>query len=410
MRRLPEEEASGNSHSQFPRTDFLRKILGEDALLLSWPSGSKGAKKRWKHISLAETKTPAYRRNLESGNIGVALGSRSNGLCSIDLDSDEAADTFLALNPRLQESLRTRGKKGCNVWVRCSGEYPALCKLKSRGTNGAEPLEAVGEWRADGAQTIISGKHPTGCDYSFLVEAPPVSLEFEQIIWPTEWHAPCLAAKDRPRVEHRHSETQKRSNAETHVVSLFDVSPFVPTRRGQSDDRIFAMSRRNKRWERDEGRKSTAAERSATFDLWWKQAKDRVDPAMDYYAYRAKWLRACDNAHHPDDQTPLSAAWKAANENPFPPEATQLGLEPMQWKMQLLVALCYQLQLAQRRKSFFLTSRDAAALLGVAHTTVFYWLESLCDPEGSFRVLRKVSTGSLADRKANEYFYLSLAS
>lgn len=43
----------------------------------------------------------------------------------------------------------------------------------------------------------------------------------------------------------------------------------------------------------------------------------------------------------------------------------------MRRQMQRLVALWYHLQLAHGQEPFFLTSRDAAALLGVHYTTVF---------------------------------------
>lgn len=167
------------------------------------------------------------------------------------------------------------------------------------------------------------------------------------------------------------------------------------------------MARRNKRWERDEGRKSTVAERAATFDSWWNEAKNHVDPAMGYWAFHAKWLRCCNEARYADDETPLSAAWKAVTENSLPPEATQQRAEPLQRPMQLLIALCYQLQLAQGTKPFGLGSRDAGRLLGVPHATVFYWLEGLCNPDG-FAILKKVKIGSLAENLTNEYLYLRL--
>jgi hypothetical protein len=77
-------------------------------------------------------------------------------------------------------------------------------------------------------------------------------------------------------------------------------------------------------------------------------------------------------------------------------------------KMQLLIALCYHLQRINGDSPFFLTSRDAGNLLGVPHTTVYCWLKSLTNPDGEFQVLRKVKTGSLEERTANEYLYLSL--
>ena len=111
-----------------PAVAGLRKLLGNDVLLLPWPPGCKGTRRRWGHFTLAKMEDAKFLRRLEQGNIGVALGSNSGGVCSIDLDSNAWVDTFLAANPALQRSLRTRGARGCNLWVRCAGIYrqPAI--------------------------------------------------------------------------------------------------------------------------------------------------------------------------------------------------------------------------------------------------------------------------------------------
>jgi Bifunctional DNA primase/polymerase, N-terminal len=169
----------GRSSGRFPRVARLRKLLGNDVLLLPWPLGCKGTRRKWGHFTLAKMAEVTFLRQLKEGNIGVALGSKSGGVCSIDFDSDAWVDAFLAANPALQRSLRTRGARGCNLWVRCAGIYPATGYLKSNGG------EDVGEWRATGSQTIISGKHPSGCKYSIIVEAPPAEIGYEDIVWPT---------------------------------------------------------------------------------------------------------------------------------------------------------------------------------------------------------------------------------
>src|SRR5215467_11301352 len=100
---------------------------------------------------------------LESaGNIGVALGAVSNGLITIDLDQDTYADALLAANPLLENTLRTRAARGCNIWVRRSDHYPPLQKVKNQYGN------EIGEWRSDGSHTIIAGTHPEGMLYHFV--------------------------------------------------------------------------------------------------------------------------------------------------------------------------------------------------------------------------------------------------
>jgi hypothetical protein len=64
------------------------------------------------------------------------------------------------------------------VWFRVTGESHRTQKIKK--SDGV----LWGEFRANGSQTIIYGKHPSGCDYRFLVEAPSVEISVSEIVWP----------------------------------------------------------------------------------------------------------------------------------------------------------------------------------------------------------------------------------
>ena len=160
------------------RIPHLLRLLGA-ALLLPWPSGKKGGWRKWKHLQLTDMDERSYQAKLErAANIGVALGQVSNGLVTIDLDHDTYVEAFLAANPPLRDTLRTTAARGCNIWLRCGDGYPASRKLKN--PSGQE----IGEWRADGNQTIISGNHPEGVLYRFVVEKPVITVRYEAIIWP----------------------------------------------------------------------------------------------------------------------------------------------------------------------------------------------------------------------------------
>jgi putative DNA primase/helicase len=134
----------------------------------------------------------------EGGNLGVLLGRASQSkvaltgvvyvLCSIDIDSDEAMSAFLEINPRLARTLRTRGRRGGNLWlwVEAEGYHAATKKLFHAAADGSPDKERPwGEWRADGGQTVIYGIHPDGMRYERVSEArTPLSLAFGEIRWP----------------------------------------------------------------------------------------------------------------------------------------------------------------------------------------------------------------------------------
>jgi len=157
----------------------LLALLGP-AVLLPIPKGRKGPIfGGWQNQTLERMGDTKYQERLNRAkNLGVLLGSPSHGLCSIDIDDDESVKPFLLQNPRLQDSLRTKGNRGCNVWVRLIGEYPKLTKLK---TFDGKPW---GEWRSDGGQTVIWGLHPEGMDYQIVVHAAPVEISYEEIVFP----------------------------------------------------------------------------------------------------------------------------------------------------------------------------------------------------------------------------------
>jgi hypothetical protein len=145
-------------------------------VLLGWPLGSKGLPRKWGHLKAADM-TPDYLAKLEGGNIGVALGSASSDLISVDVDVDEGFREFLEVNGNRADTLQTKGRRGGNIWWRMQGPYPGLRKLKRRGCDW-------GEWRSRGGQTIIYGQHPEGGDYHILNRKPPQAIPFADIRWP----------------------------------------------------------------------------------------------------------------------------------------------------------------------------------------------------------------------------------
>ncbi|MEI9898058.1 MAG: hypothetical protein WDN28_30420 [Chthoniobacter sp.] len=192
---------------------------------------------------------------------------------------------------------------------------------------------------------------------------------------------------------------------------LFDIAPFVPDRRGQSDRLLWAMAGRLKTVEKKLQRHATSEEKAALIKAWWPLAEPYVDPAFDRVAYHAKWLADYKNRKWADDENAITAAWTAAQAESAPVEATvDYDGNPMPEKMQLLVALCYQLQLHCGEAAFYLGSRDAGKLLSMPHRTVAFWLDILAADDGPYRILKKMRIGSFAERLTNEYLYLPLVS
>jgi hypothetical protein len=137
-----------------PPLQKITGLLGADAFLVPCVRGTKMPAVTYTQRPFEATQTPAYRFALASGefNIAVYLGQMSGGLCALDFDRDEDLAAFLAVNPVLATTTRSRGSRGGMVWLRVTGEFPASCTTKHF------------EWRANGRLSTIFGRHPKGRD------------------------------------------------------------------------------------------------------------------------------------------------------------------------------------------------------------------------------------------------------
>jgi hypothetical protein len=129
----------------------------------------------WQNTTFERTQEPDYQEQLAAavergGNIGVLLGPASGGLVAQDIDNDQGIEEWLVLNPKLAHSLRTKGERGGQIWMRMLGPYPQRVVKLFR--NDGTPW---GEWRG-GGQSIIWGIHPHKMPYQIVTNRPPAEL------------------------------------------------------------------------------------------------------------------------------------------------------------------------------------------------------------------------------------------
>ena len=106
---------------------------------------------------------------------------------------------------------------------------------------------------------------------------------------------------------------------------------------------------------------------------------------------------AYKRAKHPVGGEGIGKAWRLATEQTLPPEAMQFEDRPKQ----LLVALCWQLQILAGDGPFYLSCRSCQNLFGHAsHSTAATWLSSLC----GMGILKEVTHGT--GIKATRYRYI----
>lgn len=175
-------DSAGGANSSTSVISNLQKLLGANTVFVQIAKGQKRPiLPAWQTLTIADM-TPDYLSNLENGNIGVVLGDASEGLCSIDFDTEDHIAEFLELNPCMNKTLTSKGARGCNFWVRIKGEYPKLTKFRDANDN------PIGEWRSTGGQTVIHGIHPSGCNYSIVNEYSVITLPYDEIVWGKGWY------------------------------------------------------------------------------------------------------------------------------------------------------------------------------------------------------------------------------
>jgi hypothetical protein len=188
--------------------NFYDLLNHKETVLLPIKEDSKAPEiKNWQKLTYADTQVERYQRALDyalhNTAIGVQLG---NGIHAIDVDSDELAEQFLTLNPLLANTLRTRGSRGCQLWVKIDGE----CPEKVHPLKLADGKQ-VGEWRSRGGQSIIFGNHPSGNRYSYPKLEQPITIKFADIRWPIGWVLPWdPTTKPKTKTQRKKEDTDQK--------------------------------------------------------------------------------------------------------------------------------------------------------------------------------------------------------
>jgi hypothetical protein len=187
--------------------DPIYALLGNEILLIPDDYGTKCPRYGLRSIAhklTLDILTEQYVEKLEEsirddGNLAVRVGPVSGNIVTIDFDYDSVIEPFLAVNPRLRNTLRTTGSGvGCNLWFRLLPGYidetvvvyvtEHLAKKYGVRANRITGDYDIGEYRKGGGQkTTIWGKHPSGKRYTYLVEQPAITIPEDEVFWLRGW-------------------------------------------------------------------------------------------------------------------------------------------------------------------------------------------------------------------------------
>ncbi|MFN7140843.1 MAG: bifunctional DNA primase/polymerase [Limisphaerales bacterium] len=363
--------------------------------------------KQWQKLTVETSTAPASiaRFGALMPSIGVVLGNASNHLCSIDCDSDEGLDLFLAHNPKLQGTLISRGARGANLWVRIIGDYPKLTTLKRKG-------EKFGEFRSDGGYTVIWGPHPGGNRY-WSNDNLPLEIRFDQIDWfDIEPFSSSLLRSE--------NYTESQSNRVTESTDVLDVADVAdvseviiksggvssleealqkstPKQIHTNNGLLFTLARGILSLEHQRGSPFTPEELKAAFNEWHCRSLPYLRPDQTKEEYWIEFMNARKCAKVPIGQEAIQPIWEQAQRE-FPPEADRFETR----ELKLLVSLCWHLQKAAGDKPFYLAGRTFERLIGnKCGKTIATWLRYLTEHEQILQLAERGTT-----KRAARYRYL----
>ena len=350
---------------------MLSRLLGPDVVLLPvWAKSKKPKDSNWTKLTSKDMQSPRHLHQLRYSNIGVLLGKASGGLCTIDIDSDELAGEFLKANPLLKQTLQSKGQRGQNFWVKIEGDYPSTKKIKRNDV-------AIGEWRADGSQTVIHGTHPSGQPYRILQQSPPIEIVFEEIQWPKGWSIKKTPKTQQPTlltveaavcpaqaapvatIDQAKSPKPKRPNL-IDIGSVKEaIEKTIPEQPQQNDDAIFNFTRALKNLEMITGKRLDQKECDKAFDQWCEQ-NPYLDANKIATEYKEKFMIGRVKARLPLFEDPRAYAAEQAKDE----------VDGSKDPLTLLDRFLFHLQSTTDLKAFFISYADLATYLGqMTHTS-----------------------------------------
>jgi hypothetical protein len=400
------QEGSDRDKAATPEYLKLIKLLGHDVVLIPCPWGTKVASIKWKQLGVESMSDSKHLRQLESGNIAVKLGHASGGLCSIDIDDDNQFEAFLELNPRLKDSLLTKGARGGNIWVYIDGEYPPSTNT---GINSSWKIE----WRAEGNYTMITGMHPSGCNYRFLNEVKPVLIPFNAINFPD-----CVSSIFVTTATQRTQRTQIHNNnyinipLVLHEALTFEqaldkyegkIEATIPSCPGINHFSLFKVARIVLSIIVCCKRQLSYKELRTICSLWCKLNRSNLNPSLTEDDYFAELLESIEATRLNSEECEIALAADRTKQGLYPDELNQLG---KQKELGLLAGLCYNLSQMSEDGAFYLSIASIKEhLFPDQNKTTGYRRLMLLKAYG---VIQQTKVGSLKSRKASEFVWIGM--
>lgn len=411
----PPESSRGSSRTPQPLLPSAMAYSDLGVSVIPTVKLSKKGAVKWKPFQRLRPDPDQLRMwfaDVDNEQLGVAavLGQVSGGLLCRDFDEPGSYEAWKRSEPRLARALPTlMAFRGPHVYFRCK-DYP----LSATGT--FIRTLGDGEMRGDGHIAVLppSLHAKSKAPYRWLIEPgnsfPEASLgafgievDPKNVTQGDLCVTVPLPAALPLWLQQYLSEKPFGATGTSGGAILDAIKATLPKSSGQRHRMVFEFIRH---LQSIEGVAGLAPDELMPILEYWHQLALPVINTKGFATTEKDFRNGWSLVKTPaGGEGSIKRALERAVSSPLPPEATQFRLPGVQ----LLVGLCRELQRERGSKPFYLSCRDAAAVLGLAgkksHMTAWRWLKMLCHSE-PVRILHKERSGNQKDKRANEYRYL----
>lgn len=354
--------------------------------------GSKIAAVRWTRYQENRADKQQLRRWFSPGkyeNLAVVFGKVSRGLTCRDFDTMGEYDLWASRQTKLAQQLPTvRTANGTHVYFR--GHYQTIMRI------------ANGELRGSGGYCLLPPSvHPDGSIYQWINP-----LQNGNLLAITPEEAGFIS--ETPLMKHVTESTETTEQTEhTEDIGVCKIVKSeeevaiirtLPKEESTRNRQIFEFARSI--------RTLYPEAKPQDFKVLVSQWHGRALPYINTKEFLETWidfLQAWPKIKYLVGDEPIMKAFDRATT--LDPPKIALEKYPDSKPLQVLSALCRELQAASGNNPFFLSTRTAGRLLGISHTHAARWL-FLLEVDGIIETVCKGGTVETA-RKATRFKYIA---
>jgi hypothetical protein len=357
------------------------------------PHGQKRARIRWKRFQTDRPDREQVQKWFSNGhpqNMAVLLGPVSGDLCCRDFDTLGAYEQWKAGHPDLAATLPSvRTVKGCHVYFR----QVDLKGIRCLGD---------GELRGTGGYCMLPPSvHPDGPKYEWIIRPTAENLIIlDPVLAGFVPNGGLVTEQTENTEKPEQTEHTEQTEAMEWGVGVEEaIFGTLPREYGTRNRKVFELARTLRSLPQFVN--ADPRDLRPIVREWHRRALPKIR-TKDFEETWIDFLKAWPRVKFPKGAGPMAQVFRRAVESERPRIA--VATYPENERLQILVALCRELQRADPEHPFYLSCRTAAELFHVSHMEANRWLFLLESDE----ILGVAIKGGTQEnrRKATRFTYL----